>query len=297
MLGPIGITDQVTSSRILLAFEALQKIGFYSQSINPNPVSSPNQTGEAYAFKWAIKKILRKDYELVVFDIGAHVGEWTNLANDIISNSKLHIFEPVPQSFDVFKKRIVASKGNRIFANNVSIGNKDGEENLYIPKAGAPLSHASSIIENVSVLQQHEYSVQISPVRCLETYLAEHKIPNIDYLKIDTEGSELTILNSMTSKTLSSINFLQFEFNDTLSTQRLCFKDFWNLLCEDFHVFRICVDGVIHIFEYILDQLELFLMSNYLCINKRLDSPIIDDFIRKKAGGFIEYGFVPQIGI
>jgi FkbM family methyltransferase len=269
------------------ATNALTDIGIFWQSTGAP--SNPNETGEKDALEWVFKKLIKKDYELCIFDIGGHVGEWTRIANNTVFSSEIHVFEPARESREILEKRCVAANGNTIRINPKGVAATPADAEFYIPISGGPLSHSSMILENIKSLRGQDFEIRKVECTSISKYCQEISIEKIDYLKIDVEGMEYAILNSLSSDIKNKINFIQFEFNDTYLSQRLFFKDFWNFLQEDFYVLRITNKGLIKFHEYIAELLELTGMANYLCVRKNQFAEIDKFGLNKNSLTFIPF--------
>lgn len=269
------------------ATNALTDIGIFWQS-NGAP-SNPNETGERDALEWVFKKLIKKDYELCLFDIGGHVGEWARIANKTVFSSEIHVFEPAKESREILEKRCVAANGNIVRINSKGVAATLAEAEFYIPISGGPLSHSSMILENIKSLRGQDFEIRKVECTSISQYCQEMSIEKIDYMKIDVEGMEYVILNSLDLDIKNKINFIQFEFNDTYLSQRLFFKDFWNILQEDFYVLRITCRGLIKFHAYVAELLELTGMANYLCIRKNQFAELDKFGLNKKALAIIPF--------
>ena len=95
-----------------------------------------------------------------------------------------------------------------------------------------------------------------------------NKIIHIYFLKIDAEGFEINVLAG--AKELlenNAIHFIQFEFGLPNIDARIFFQDFWNMLNDKFHIYRIVADGLYVIKNY-STQLEIFATSNFIAERK-----------------------------
>ena len=76
--------------------------------------------------------------------------------------------------------------------NNVAISDTNGQSNFYINK----ISSQSSLVNKPSLVGKVKNEIKISTLR-LDTYVQSKIINKIDILKIDVEGLELKVLNSL----------------------------------------------------------------------------------------------------
>jgi FkbM family methyltransferase len=132
----------------------------------------------------AIKKIVRTG--MTVVDVGAHLGYFTALFAGLVGRKgRVYAFEPDPKTFD-FLRRNTARFGN-VHPLNAAVLDHDASATLYRSQRS---SHNSLWAENVDLPIG---SVSVRAVR-LDGVLGEI---SPDFVKIDAEGCELEVLDSM----------------------------------------------------------------------------------------------------
>lgn len=97
--------------------------------------NNPRTNGE-YAILERLMGSLSKtgsDHKTVLIDIGANIGEWTRNVLDIgnrlgISELEVHIFEPVPSTFDAMKSNIISHpSGSCVRMNRMALSASEGD--------------------------------------------------------------------------------------------------------------------------------------------------------------------------
>jgi FkbM family methyltransferase len=165
-----------------------------------------------------LSDLLNDNRERCIFDVGANIGEYTKRILKLNPNAIVHCFEPDSSAFAELK-----FNSNNVFCNRLALGDKTGRKELYVlPKE----SSFSSFFAKAGCAQ----SVEIVDVTTLDHYCFSHNIVHVDILKIDTEGSELSILlgsESMLKNKL--VDVVQFEYGHALLIARILFVDFVNL--------------------------------------------------------------------
>ena len=152
---------------------------------------------------------------MVIFDVGANIGLFTNYINSLNKNVKVYSFEPVVETFNKLK---LNSKGENNILINKALGNANEISSInYIENA----SSLSSINEfSIDKLEAHneiynKYGIfkgiikyflekefnnsqkkQIE-ITTISTIIDEYNIETIDILKIDVEGFELNVLKGI----------------------------------------------------------------------------------------------------
>jgi len=129
-----------------------------------------------------------------VFDVGASVGSMTNKFLNAFPNSTIHAFEPYSVSFEKLEKSF---KGNiRVKPNKLALSNEPGELKMYIKKDSG--YNSLSDISNKPDKDNNDKS-EIVGISTIDLYCKEKGITEIDFLKIDTEGLEIKVLEGAVS--------------------------------------------------------------------------------------------------
>lgn len=136
-----------------------------------------------------IRAVVEKDD--VCMDIGANFGWYTTLLQKLSgSGGAVHAFEPVPDIFRTLKKNVdLVSDNSNIIINNVALGDKSGTIEMHL-FAGLPNGHSS-----LSTMGRSDYTKVAGQIIMLDSYLSDHDIKQVDFMKVDVEGAELMLLN------------------------------------------------------------------------------------------------------
>jgi FkbM family methyltransferase len=143
------------------------------------------------------------------FDIGSNAGSFVKIAAGY-NFTNMHCFEPHP----VISKK-TKTVYPHIIMNDYCLGNNDGTIDIHIPDHSVGLS---SIIDRpvFKLLGQNIHKLNVKMEK-LDTYCETNNISEIEFIKIDVEGSEKMIFEGA-SKMLSSnkIKSGLFEIGQTL---------------------------------------------------------------------------------
>lgn len=218
-------------------------------------------TDEVLAIKsvWGKSRIAPK----VIFDVGAHHGEWTDAALKIWPSASFYLFEPAHDLYLLLKKKYTAYQNITVF--NLAISKENSESaSLY---ANLPNSGLASLTKRRLDHFDLEFNYsEIVIVRTLRDIMHENDIPRINVLKIDVEGEELNVLHGL-QENLTKVDLVQFEFGGCNIDTRTFFQDFWYLLTKhDFSFYRISPRGIVKQDKYD-ENLETFTTTNYLAAN------------------------------
>ena len=144
------------------------------------------------AFK-AQKYFFKNTPRMVIFDIGAYIGEVTSIYKKIFPNSIIHCFEPFPDSFQKLKRLCTDSS---VTAYQIAMSDQQGKAvlnintdlscNSLLPRPDGGFRYYVKDSENTGQIEV--------PTATLDSFCEKTKISTIDILKIDVEGAELKVL-------------------------------------------------------------------------------------------------------
>jgi hypothetical protein len=69
----------------------------------------------------------------------------------------------------------------------------------------------------------------------------------------------------------NKIDIIQFEFFKTNVFSKVFFWDFWEMLCNDYKIYRILNNSLYEIKEYSHIDCEIFIVTNYLAVRKDIN--------------------------
>ena len=201
----------------------------------------------------------------IVFDVGANIGEWSNLISDILPNGKIYSFEPSRKTFATLEKNIKNIKKENILAFNLGLGDKSEQKVFY--NYGNDSTLNSSINR---VIKLHSQTLEMVSFDTLENFCQEKNINQISFLKIDVEGGELSVLKG-SEKFIEAgkINYIQFEYGGTYIDAEILLKDIFTFFeNKPYEIYKIMQKKLQKINQYD-PELENFQYANYLAILKK----------------------------
>ncbi len=149
-----------------------------------------------------MKKRIPENSFKVVFDVGANDGRSAVQFLPEFSAATIYCFEPVRSTFEELESSMGSNK--RVKSFNLALGSSEGE----------------AVVEKNENSRCNQLSLEIAPensgetvtVSTLDIFCEQHNIPQIDFLKIDTEGFDLEVLKGA-EKYINDhkISFLQIE--------------------------------------------------------------------------------------
>ncbi|MCO5233652.1 MAG: FkbM family methyltransferase [Chitinophagales bacterium] len=223
-----------------------------------------HQSGELYVANY-IKKQLKNEPSIVIFDVGANVGKYaTALSNVFDGNTQIYSFEPSKSTFEIFKTNTQGIKN--ILGNNFGFSDKEFQQLLFTDQEGSGLASVyQRKLDHWGIQMNQSEEIKLTTI---DKYCAENQIAHIHFLKLDIEGHELSALKGA-NETLKhkKIDFIQFEFGGCNIDSRTYFQDFYYLLKDDYTIYRILKDGLLELPVY-KETYEIFMTINYLAVKK-----------------------------
>ena len=198
-----------------------------------------------------------------VFDVGANVGDWTELALRHMPQASVHSFEIAPPTFAKLRGRFDLDP--RIHLNGFGLSDANSEIDLNY--ATGHDGHSSMVAPFIP----GRYDTIKALVRRGDDYVEANGLtkPNaIALLKIDVEGDEEHVLKGFT-RTLQAgrVSAIQFEYGRANVQSRFLLKDFYDTLSPlGFKIGKIYPNEV-EFQDYALAN-EDFIGPNYVAVHR-----------------------------
>ena len=171
---------------------------------------------------YVVRNLFNKNFQLIIFDIGANIGQSAQKYSSLYKNATIFSFEPSLKEYEIMKTRDI--KNFKPF--NIGFSNKKTQENLFLNKISAtnsllPLSEkAGKVWPNIELKN-------IETITCnfdtLDNFCNDMNIKIIDFMKIDTQGSEYLVLDGakelLSKKVIRNIQ-LEVILGDTYKGQK-----------------------------------------------------------------------------
>lgn len=218
-------------------------------------------SGEKYFISNLLKEIVGDKDEYVFLDVGANVGNYALLLLDSFPNANIFSFEPHPGNFSELNRH------KKINACNIAVGDDNKDIKLFDFASSNGTELASIYHEVISEIHKKEVKSFTVTMKMLDNICSDENIEYIDFLKIDTEGNELFVLEG--AKKLienKAIKCIHFEFNEMNVISKVFMRDFINLL-DGFELYRLLPKGMIKLEDSPI-LTEIFAFQNIIAIYK-----------------------------
>ncbi|OQY71301.1 MAG: hypothetical protein B6D44_13245 [Ignavibacteriales bacterium UTCHB2] len=238
----------------------LEKIKLLPDALQGFLFSDPERNGE-YRF---IRKIIAEG--MIVFDVGANIGEYSEYISNLSDNLDFHCFEPSRNTFAKLQERFSQyHTKNNFHLNNFGLSNIEESLELYIYNE---TGGSNSIYFNEQFAENKNFvKKEIIQVRKLDDYIDENKIKSIDLLKIDVEGHEYKVINGcIESLKKGIIKTIQFEYNNYwLKSGAKLLEMLKFLESYNYKFYRLTPWGKVRIKNFV-SSLENYKHSNYIAL-------------------------------
>lgn len=239
-------------------YEALLRLSL--RGMNYGNGGNYKESGELGVLLY-VKKRLENENPIVVFDVGANVGNYTKAVYKALDGrTEIHAFEPSKKTYELL--RVNTTEIKNVVLNNFGLGNEVDTLTLYSNRQGSGLASVyQRELGYAGISMDKTEEIRLSTI---DSYCEENNIHHVHFLKLDIEGHELSALKGakqMLAK--KQIDFIQFEFGGTNIDSHTFFRDFYELLKNNYKIHRILKDGMVEIQQYKI-TCEIFDSINYL---------------------------------
>jgi FkbM family methyltransferase len=220
-----------------------------------------SDSGEIGALRFALN-MSGKAGDFVVLDVGASCGLYVEAALRV-ADGRLRIFsfEPEDAPFEILRGRYESDP--RVSLHKAAIGKHAGVAESFLAGQGESIA---------SLCHQSDAQTEAKKVRVttVDQFCAENGIDRIQFLKIDTDGQEMEVLQGASRMIQEGrIDFIQFEFGDTFVHTPYHFVDVWDQLSSKYVIYRILRHGLAELKCYSHD-LEIYKNANFLSVRRSL---------------------------
>ena len=126
---------------------------------------------------------------MICLDCGGNIGYYATLESNLVGKEgRVIAIEPSPVNVKYLEKNLKLQNQENFEVHNLACGNTDGEIIFVVHK----ISNMCRVANDGETESEDKRFVKI-PVKKLDTFLADKKLPRLDLLRMDIEGSELRL--------------------------------------------------------------------------------------------------------
>jgi len=200
----------------------------------------------------------------VIFDVGANVGDYTDMIDRQIDTTNIHLFEPQQKLANRLKDKYSTDEQKRV--NGFALSDESGQTTIHYDKEGSGLaSMTKRKLDHFDIDFDQEENIE---TETLDNYCKDQEIEEIDLLKIDVEGHELEVLKGSKDMISSrNIRFITFEFGGANIDTRTYFQDYYYFFDEHgYDIYRVLPSADLYRIDSYSELDEKFRTTNYIAV-------------------------------
>ncbi len=208
----------------------------------------------------------KQNKKITLFDVGANIGNYSKtLTERFPAHSEIFAFEP----FSVPFKKLAELAQSQKQIHPYQLGLSDKNEKMVVYSSDE-FSEIGGVYNRSFIFHDMPHDKEeVNQFKTIASFCEENKIDTIDFLKVDVEGHELAVLKGAEPLLKrSAIDFIQFEFGAGNHFSRTYFMDFYELLEQNYVMYRLLKDGMVEIKGYNSD-LEMQILTYYVAVSKK----------------------------
>jgi FkbM family methyltransferase len=135
-----------------------------------------------------VERLLRPG--MVVFDVGAHMGQYTLVASGAVGPAgRVHAFEPQPRVRAALERNVRRNRLRNVVVVPSAVGETNRDVTLYLPTS---FNYGAASLRPPGNYAKASLTV---PMVSLDTHAFARSVPRVDLVKLDIEGGELAALH------------------------------------------------------------------------------------------------------
>lgn len=172
-------------------FTGARSINFYGKKYHYDSVYGAMMLQYFFEEIERLDKVIHFKNINSLLDVGANIGQWTFVVKCRFNHIKAWSCEPMKEAFTCLSRNV--SQFENWFAGNYAFGPHDGIHQMYYSCVSAAASFYKPMVEKR--FHKEIYSTNVSVVRP-DKYQAVYPL-KYDLVKIDVEGSEMEVIESL----------------------------------------------------------------------------------------------------
>jgi FkbM family methyltransferase len=142
-----------------------------------------------------------------IIDAGAHSGMFSIYCRALNENSQIYAVEPEPRNLELLKKHLKENNIKNVEVVAAALSNETGARDLLISED----SHNHRLREKDENTDGEKIKIKVF---CLPDFFKKFKLKKISLLKMDIEGAEFEIFESLSENDLSPVDCLILEYHN-----------------------------------------------------------------------------------
>lgn len=186
-----------------------------------------------------ISRLLPSREALVIFDVGANIGQTTSRFRRTYPHADIFSFEPFPSTFDQLEEKFREDSQVHVYC--LACSSERSQAEFHVSSVGLLNSLLPPIDDSDRGFSPGRKPIRVSTTT-IDSFCGEHNIDHIDILKIDVQGAEELVLRgsaSMLNRKSISVILTEIQFFHFYRDQSWYYDIFRHLAEKDYHLFDI----------------------------------------------------------
>ena len=137
-----------------------------------------------------------------IIDVGGHIGLFMLFCEQFCHKGKIYCFEPASDNYKIFLDNTKLNNFKNVFPFNIAVSKQDGKIPLYL----------NDDTSGHSIFLKNSNSIQVDSIT-LQKIFDLNNIKKCNLLKLDCEGSEYEIIDSLPESYFSMIDKMIIEYH------------------------------------------------------------------------------------
>lgn len=142
------------------------------------------------------------DKDDVVIDVGAHIGLFSLFISQYCKHGKIFSYEPIKENFNILKENLELNNIKNIIPFNFAVSNQSGKSKIFINFDDS--AH--------SIFNSGKDFIEVNSIT-IKSIFDQNKIENCNLLKLDCEGAEYEIVDSISKEYFLKIDKIMIEYH------------------------------------------------------------------------------------
>lgn len=224
-------------------------------------INFPGQHGLDVAEERFLRSVAPSLRGGVLLDVGANMGRYASYLRELVPDATIYAFEPHPATFARMSARLSSL---RVQAVRQAMSDQAGVTQLFDFETRDGSTQASLSREAVEIFSSGVVGHAVTSTT-LDGFLDAEGIREVAFLKVDTEGFDLKVLQGAARAIREKrIRLLQFEFIPANIATHVTMRDFFEAL-PGYDIYRMCLNGeLLPLFPYDVKRCEIYVTQNLI---------------------------------
>ena len=160
----------------------------------------------AFTHVWLLREYEREGFRInnndIIIDIGAHIGLFALFASQFCKDGTIYCFEPVKENYDILLFNLQLNRIKNVKPHNIAVSYNTGTVTIFLNDDES--GHSMYVTSEKSITVQSN---------SLQNIIDSNKIEKCNFVKIDCEGEEYEIINSLPTEYFEKIQKMCIEYH------------------------------------------------------------------------------------